>query len=390
MEIDDVNNEKSNNELSTSKIKIEPKKNFKKIDNNNNDTEVIKNKFQKKINTDIAIDTFYINKDFNFDKNDIQYYWEKEEFITIYKKKSESKNLVYLVCSKRGYNNDKCKGKAKFSRNNGKVIIYEKCNNEDGSHHNINFDYFYELYQSNSYKNINMNLKLYQKFYTRCLYLDNKIKNYTEAIEIFQKKFPKIDYILTEMDCLKIKSHLSGSINNLSLEDLCLNIKHNNKDIIIDSYTIKSEYYNKLNKNSEMREQKIIIIGHCKMIEYLHYNKAKQFGIDCTFKIFPRSFKPYKLMTIYALDNNINKTYIAAFICLKFIDYNSLVKIFSLLRAIYNFSPISINTDFDMALIKSFKNWDIFIKKPYIICSLFHLSQSIIRKFKKLDIIKKN
>ena len=71
MEIDDVNNEKSNNELSTSKIKIEPKKNFKKIDNNNNDTEVIKNKFQKKINTDIAIDTFYINKDFNFDKNDI-------------------------------------------------------------------------------------------------------------------------------------------------------------------------------------------------------------------------------------------------------------------------------------------------------------------------------
>ena len=160
-------------------------------------------------------------------------------------KKSESKNLVYLVCSKRGYNNDKCKGKAKFSRNNGKVIIYENCNNEDGSHDNTNFDYFYELYQSNSYKNINMNLKLYQKFYARCLYLDNKIKNYSEAIEIFQKKFPNIDYLLTEMDCLKIKYNLSGSINNLSLEDLCLNLKHNNKDIIIDFYTIKSEYYNK-------------------------------------------------------------------------------------------------------------------------------------------------
>ena len=69
-----------------------------------------------------------------------------------------------------------------------------------------------------------------------------------------------------------------------------------------------------------MREQKIIIIGHSKMIEYLHYNKDKQFGIDCTFKIIPRSFKPYKLMTIYALDNNCNKTNIAAFICVKFID----------------------------------------------------------------------
>ena len=68
-------------------------------------------------------------------------------------------------------------------------------------------------------------------------------------------------------------------------------------------------------------------------------------------------------MTINALDNNINKAYIAAFICLKFIDYNSLVKIFSLLLAIYNFSLVSINTDFDMALIKSLKKCDIFIKK---------------------------
>ena len=96
-----------------------------------------------------------------------------------------------------------------------------------------------------------MNLKIYQKFYTRCLYVDNKIKNYTEAIEIFQKKFPNIDFILSEMDCLKIKSNLSGTINNLSLEELCLKLKQNNKDIIIDSYIIKSEYYNKINKNQK-------------------------------------------------------------------------------------------------------------------------------------------
>ena len=115
----------------------------------------------EKIQKDNIIDTFKINKDFNFDENDIQYLWEEEEFITIYKKKSESKNLVYLVCSKRGYNNDKCKGKAKFNRKDGTVTIYEKCINEEGNHDNIDFEAFYKNYQINSYKNINMNLKIH-------------------------------------------------------------------------------------------------------------------------------------------------------------------------------------------------------------------------------------
>ena len=43
------------------------------------------------------------------------------------------------------------------------------------------------------------------------------------------------------------------------------------------------------------------------------------------------------------------------FYILKFTDYNSLFKIFSLLKAIYNFSPISVNNDFEKAQIKAVK-----------------------------------
>ena len=64
--------------------------------------------------------------------------------------------------------------------------------------------------------------------------------------------------------------------------------------------------------------------------------------------------------------------------------------IFALLRALYNFSPISINTDFDIALIKALKTCETFNKKPYIVCCLFHLAKAIINKCKKYELIKKN
>ena len=120
---------------------------------------------------------------------------------------------------------------------------------------------------------------------------------------------------------MKRKSLINGGVNTLTLEELCLSLKINKNNIIVESYSIKSEYYNNKTKVIEFREQKIILIGHSKMIEYLNYNKAKQYGIDCTFKIIPRSYKTYKLMTIYALDNEKKNIIIAAFLCIKYIDF---------------------------------------------------------------------
>ena len=95
-------------------------------------------------------------------------------------------------------------------------------------------------------------------------------------------------------------------------------------------------------------------------------------------------------MTIYALDNEKNKSIIAALICIKYTDYNSLLKIFAWSRGLYNFSAICTTADFDNSQIKSLKSCETFIKKPFIIWCLFHLSQAIIRKFKQYNIINKN
>ena len=162
----------------------------------------------------------------------------------------------------------------------------------------------------------------------------------------------------------------------ISIEDLTKSLKYQNDKIIVDIYPISAEYKTKNNIN-ETRNQNIIIISSTKdMIQFLNSKNSKQCGIDCTFKIMPRSYSGYKLMTIYAAEDKNNNIKIAYFICLKYNGSNSLIKIFSLLKAIYNFHPIIITTDFDISQIKAIKNCELFDRKPYIICCLFHFSKN--------------
>ena len=67
-------------------------------------------------------------------------------------------------------------------------------------------------------------------------------------------------------------------------------------------------------------------------------------------------------MTLYAIDTVNNKTNLACLILIKYTDTNSLKKIFSLLAAIYNFSPPSITTDFSSSQIKAIKECSILKK----------------------------
>ena len=113
------------------------------------------------------------------------------------------------------------------------------------------------------------------------------------------------------------------------------------------------------------------------MIKYLDKKLGTFFGIDMTFKIIPRIFRQYKLMTIYCIDDKKGITILAALILLKYSDTNSLKKIFSILSALYNFSPICVTTDFDLAQMKALKETETFNKTPYIVCCLFHYAQAI-------------
>ena len=81
-------------------------------------------KFQIIKNSSI-IDEFNISKNFNFEKYNLHYSWDEENFIIKYAKKEIQKN-IYLACTKRGNNGQNCHGKAKFEKNTGKIIIYEK------------------------------------------------------------------------------------------------------------------------------------------------------------------------------------------------------------------------------------------------------------------------
>ena len=60
------------------------------------------------------------------------------------------------------------------------------------------------------------------------------------------------------------------------------------------------------------------------------------------------------------------------------------------LKVLYQFSPLCITIDYDMSQIKALKTCEAFIKKPYIICCLFHFTQAIIRKMKKYNLVKKH
>ena len=118
------------------------------------------------------------------------------------------------------------------------------------------------------------------------------------------------------------------------------------------------------------------------MISLLDQKNSKKFGIDMTYKIIPRSYSPYKLLSLYAI-NKFNDTIgIGALICLKYNDIESLKKIFAILNASYNFCPTTYTTDFDKAQIKALKTCEIFKNKSYIVPCLFHYSQAILKNLK--------
>lgn len=234
-----------------------------------------------------------------------------------------------------------------------------------------------------------MSQRLYQRYYVTCLIKEKKLLNYIDIIDKFKTRFKEIEFSLSEDIVRKIKSSIIATMTHYTIEDVCNSLKLDNKDIQIDIYPIK--IYNRKNINKELndlKEQKVIIIGTSNMLKNLDFNLNIQFGVDFTFKIIPNVYKPYKLMTIYYVNRDDNTTNLASLICIKYNDSQSLEKLFSILRATYNFNPKLITTDFDSSLIKALKGCEMFNSQPIIIPCFFHYSQCLVRKFKQYKLIK--
>ena len=93
-----------------------------------------------------------------------------------------------MVCNIRGNKKGNCPGKAIFIKITGEVQIYEECINLNLNHKGLDFEQFKKLYYSDNYKNVDMSIKLYQKYYVECLLIDSKCNSYTECIYNFGKK----------------------------------------------------------------------------------------------------------------------------------------------------------------------------------------------------------
>ena len=114
-----------------------------------------------------------------------------------------------------------------------------------------------------------------------------------------------------------------------------------------------------------------------------------EYFIDITFKIVPKCYRPYKILTIATLDIKENKTIIVGFVMFKYMDQESYIRIFKLLHDNYNFNPHILHTDFEIALCKAIKSSNFFEKKVLNIKCFFHFIKACREKLKKLGATKK-
>ena len=68
------------------------------------------------------------------------------------------------------------------------------------------------------------------------------------------------------------------------------------------------KYKIKLRNNKTVeREDMIIIVGNEERLNLIKDKPLNEYFIDVTFKLIPKIFKPYKIMTICSLDERDNK-----------------------------------------------------------------------------------
>ena len=97
--------------------------------------------------------------------------------------KKESAKTIYLVCSKRWINSKICPWKAKFDKSTGRVDNYKKCINKNNNHNTIDLEEFKKINLSKNFNNIEMNLRLYQKYLIESSLLCNDINSYADILE---------------------------------------------------------------------------------------------------------------------------------------------------------------------------------------------------------------
>ena len=142
-----------------------------------------------------------IGKNYDFNKFNIKYSWEEENYITEFTKKRKVK-IIFIWYAPKGEIKVTYARKTKNNKTTGIISIYEKCKNNN-NHNIIEYENFKEKIINHSSDKIDINLKIYQKYFIRYLFEIGKIRNYEKACIFFNKRFPKSIFILTEQNIKK-------------------------------------------------------------------------------------------------------------------------------------------------------------------------------------------
>ena len=202
-------------------------------------------------------------------------------------------------------------------------------------------------------------------------------------------KFTKNKFILSDKEISYIKSKIFGNFKNLSLLECVKKISDPIYNLEIYSSDIKYPFNNSKTNKIEERSECIIIFGIKERLELLKRKDMKEFFIDITFKIIPKCYHPYKLMSIASLLPNENKTIIIGFVLLKYMDAISYKKIFQYLYENLGFDPLIVHTDYEISLAIALNECKFFTNKIIHIRCLFHFMQAIRAKCIKYGLCKK-
>ena len=140
-----------------------------------------------------------------------------------------------------------------------------------------------------------MELKKFQKYYIRSLFKTNVAIDINTAKKSFYNKF-NTNLKLSRDEITKEKHLGLGTHNNLDIISLCKKLSTEDKYIKINAVDIFYEFTN--NNKKEKREKNVIFITTEMMHEKLSGKDIDNYFIDTTYKIIPKHYKRYKMMTI--------------------------------------------------------------------------------------------
>ena len=238
--------------------------------------------------------------------------------------------------------------------------------------------------KNNSFQLIDFQIKKNQTFLIEYIFNHNTNIDKINIIEEF-RKYTKSKLLLNSKEISRIKCQILGKLKGITILECLEKIKCQEFELEVMCEDVKYEIEIKKDNTSQERKQKIIIYGNKFRLNLKNKPEYIEYFIDITFKVIPKCYRPYKLLTIATIDNKNMKTILVGFVLFIYKDSNSFLKIFEYLNNIYNFNPTILHSDYEKGIEHAIKKAKFFKNDIIHLKCFFHFSKAIREKLKKLS-----